>query len=40
MIGKKFKDPATVKPVFIDWSDYIKESQPRLLAEDSITASR
>lgn len=39
MIGTKFKDPAAVKPVFLDWSDYILESHPALVSNDKITSS-
>lgn len=39
MLGAKFKDPAAVKPVFIDWSDYILASHPSLAEDDKISDS-
>ena len=40
MLGTKFKDPAAIKPTFIDWSDYILSSHPAVVDSDRITDSQ
>jgi hypothetical protein len=38
MLGMKFKDSASTKAIFLDWSDYVQQPLPRLVDEDSILA--
>jgi len=39
MIGTKTKDPDAIKPVFLDWSEYVEQSQPQVAEDDAIVGS-